>query len=208
MSSAMLSDESPRLVLASGSPQRRRLLTEAGYRFAVVVPAEHAEDGPALGERAEAYAARMARQKADDVAPAIPIGVLIACDTVVECGGEILNKPADEADARRMLTALSGQTHHVYSGLCVWCRPDGAPVVRTAETQLVMSRLSTEVLEEYLASGLWAGKSGAFGYQDRTGWLEIVAGSESNVIGLPLELLGEMLALAGVPGPLGLEPPK
>ncbi|HEX4145880.1 MAG TPA: nucleoside triphosphate pyrophosphatase [Pirellulales bacterium] len=190
-----------KLILASGSPQRRRLMTEAGYRFEVVVPAEHAEDGPNAGEVPVDYAARMAYQKAADVVGRVPAGVVIACDTIVECGGEILGKPTDVADARRMLLALSGQVHHVYSGLCVWPRPDGEPAIRTAETRLVMNRLSTEVLEEYLASGAWAGKSGAFGYQDRHGWLQVVEGSESNVIGLPLELLGEMLAQAGLPPP-------
>ena len=99
-----------------------------------------------------------------DVAGRVPAGVVIACDTIVECGGEILGKPADVADARRMLLALSGQVHHVYSGLCVWPRPDGQPAVRTAETRLVMSRLSADVLDEYLASG-------AVGRQGRSVWL-------------------------------------
>jgi septum formation protein len=197
------SGQNERLILASSSPQRWRLLAAAGYRFDVVVPAEHAEDGLAPGETAQAYAARMARQKADDVVDRAGAGVLVACDTVVECGGQIMSKPADLADARRMLELLSGEEHHVYSGLCVWRRPDGQPQVRTAETRLVMNRLAADVLEEYLASGQWAGKAGAFGYQDRTGWLAIVEGSESNVIGLPLELLDEMLAEAGVPRPGG-----
>jgi septum formation protein len=195
------SELKPNLILASGSPQRRRLLTEAGYRFEVVVPAEHAEDGPDAGERPVDYAARMAYQKAADVAPRVPSGVVIACDTIVECGGEILGKPADVADARRMLSALSGQVHHVYSGLCLWPLSAGKAVVRTAETRLLMNRLSAEVLDEYLASGCWAAKAGAFGYQDRTGWLQVVEGSESNVIGLPMELLGEMLAQFGLPPP-------
>ncbi|HTU24492.1 MAG TPA: Maf family protein [Pirellulales bacterium] len=183
-----------KLILASSSPQRRRLLTDAGYEFEVIPPAEHAECEPEPEEPPVDYAARMAYQKAVDVAGRAHDGVIVACDTIVECGGQILGKPADVSDARRMLLALSGETHHVFSGLCLWPRPDGKPVVRTAETRLVMNRLSSDVLEEYLASGAWAGKAGAFGYQDRTGWLQLVAGSESNVIGLPLELLGEMLA--------------
>ena len=198
----MHSDSPLKLILASSSPQRQRLLTEAGYRFEVVAPAEHAEDGPEAGEAPVDYAARMAYQKGADVVGRVRSGVVIACDTIVECGGEILGKPVDLADARRMLSALSGQVHHVYSGLCVWPTTEGEPAIRTAETRLVMNRLSSEVLEEYLASGAWAGKSGAFGYQDRHGWLQVVAGSESNVIGLPLELLGEMLGRAGVPPPV------
>lgn len=200
--SAQATGSEERLILASSSPQRRRLLAEAGYRFQIVVPAEQVEDGPALGERARDYAARMARQKAEDVIARAGPGVLIACDTVVECGGAIMSKPADLADARRMLEMLSGQQHHVYSGLCVWRRPDGRPAVQTAETRLVMNRLTPQMLDEYLASRQWVGKAGAFGYQDRTGWLSIVEGSESNVIGLPVELLGEMLAAVGVPRPV------
>ncbi|HEY1785558.1 MAG TPA: nucleoside triphosphate pyrophosphatase [Pirellulales bacterium] len=200
MSAATMHSESKhKLILASGSPQRRRLMTDAGYRFEVVVPGEHAECGPDAGEPPVDYAARMAYQKAADVVDRVPAGVVIACDTIVACRGEILGKPADAADARRMLSVLSGQVHHVYSGLCVWLRPDGQAAIRTAETRLVMNRLSSEVMEEYLASGAWAAKAGAFGYQDRHGWLQVVEGSESNVIGLPMELLAEMLTAIGLP---------
>jgi septum formation protein len=104
-----------------------------------------------------------------------------------------LGKPHDLADARRMLEKLSGREHEVISGLCVWPLSKNQPVVRLATTLLRMDRLSREQLDEYLASGQWSGKSGAFGYQDRTGWLHVITGSESNVVGLPLELLAEML---------------
>ena len=88
---------------------------------------------------------------------------------------------------------LSGQEHRVFSGLCLWKAPDGKPDVRTAMTTLRMDRLSDEQRDEYLASGAWRGKAGAFGYQDRLGWVHIIKGSESNVVGLPMELLAEML---------------
>jgi septum formation protein len=183
-----------RLILASGSPRRRELLTEAGYQFEVVPPSDGAECGLCSGESPPEFVARLGYQKAKDVAPRIGSGVIVACDTVAECAGQILGKPADDRHARQMLELLSGREHRVYSGLCVWQLPEGEPIVRVARTTLVMDRLSLAELDDYLASGKWEGKAGAFGYQDRLGWVHVIEGSESNVVGLPMELLGEMLA--------------
>ena len=120
-----------------------------------------------------------------------------------EIDGMVLGKPRDEADARAMLQRLSGREHRVFSGLCLWpldlvlslaARPaEGLPAVRVAITRLQMDRLTGPQLEEYLASGQWEGKAGAFGYQDRLGWVHVIEGSESNVVGLPMETLAEML---------------
>jgi septum formation protein len=183
----------PQLVLASRSPRRRELLTEAGYEFTIVVPADAAECGICSRETPEELVARLARQKAADVVPRIADGLVVACDTVVECEGQILGKPANEEHARQMLQRLSGREHRVLSGLCLWNVPSGGPQVRIAVTRLRMDRLSAAEIDDYLASGLWDGKAGAFGYQDRLGWVHIVKGSESNVVGLPLEMLAEML---------------
>lgn len=157
--------------------------------------------------------------QADATNDSVPT-IIVACDTVCECQAQILGKPSDERHARRMLELLSGREHHVYSGLCLWpttpaaqpaenagpsttapasttaaaSRSAGQPHVRVATTRLRMDPLSTAQIDEYLASGMWRDKAGAFGYQDRIDWLHIIGGSESNVIGLPLELLGEMLA--------------
>lgn len=182
-----------RLVLASRSPRRRELLTEAGYEFEVIVPSEMAEGGLSSGESPTELVTRLALQKAADVARRIDRGLVIGCDTVAECEGQILGKPADEDDARRMLGTLSGRIHRVLSGLCLQRVPDGQPRVRVAITVLRMDRLSKNQLDDYMVSGQWEGKAGAFGYQDRLGWVHIVEGSESNVVGLPMELLGDML---------------
>jgi septum formation protein len=96
-----------------------------------------------------------------------------------------------------MLELLRGREHHVYSGVCLWRRPDDTTLVEVAVTRLRMDPFSDAQLEDYLQSGLWEGKAGAFGYQDRHGWLHIEEGSESNVVGLPLELVQEMLAAFG-----------
>jgi septum formation protein len=182
-----------KLVLASRSPRRRELLCEAGYRFEVCLPSEEAECGLCSDESPVQMVTRFAYQKAADVARRIDKGIVISCDTVVECKGQILGKPLDEDHARQMLQALSGQEHRVLSGLCLWKMPDREPKIRVDITTLGMDRLSDEQLEEYLAGGQWEGKAGAFGYQDRLGWVHIVEGSESNVVGLPMELLSEML---------------
>jgi septum formation protein len=183
-----------KLILASQSPRRRELLTAAGYKFDIVVPDESAECGICSRETPPELVARYARQKAADVASRVDSGIILACDTVAECQGSILGKPRDRDDARQMLDLIRGREHRVYSGLCLWGRPDDRRLLRVAITTLVMDPITDAELKDYLDSGLWQGKAGAFGYQDRPGWLHIVEGSESNVVGLPMELLAEMLS--------------
>ncbi len=201
------------LILASRSPRRRELLAEAGYQFRVVAPDEDvecgvcSEAGPAGLVTELAYLKALAvRKKLETESPPLLFSpsptLLLAADTVAECNGLILGKPRDEADARRILTELSGREHRVLTGVCLWpLLPrhlkqgpgEGDPLVRIAVTKLRMDPLSDSQLDEYLASGQWEGKAGAFGYQDRLGWVHIVEGSASNVVGLPMELLAEML---------------
>jgi septum formation protein len=186
--------EQPKMILASGSPRRRQLLTDAGYPFDVVVPSETAECGVCSGESPPELVARLAYQKAADVSTRVGPNLILACDTVAECRGQILGKPLDERHARQMLELLSGREHCVYSGLCLWKVPEGEPQVEVDRTTLRMDPLSTEQIDDYLATGLWEGKAGAFGYQDGFPWLHVVEGSETNVVGLPMELLRRMLA--------------
>jgi septum formation protein len=189
-----------KLILASCSPRRRQLLAEAGYLFDVVEPAADAECGVCTETGPAGLVAELAYRKAASVRRHIDTGILIACDTVAECQGRILGKPVDREHAREMLTRLSGREHRVFSGLCVWPitaapgQPPEPPAVRVATTMLRMDRLTAAQLEEYLESESWEGKAGAFGYQDRLGWVHIIAGSPSNVVGLPMELLAEMLS--------------
>lgn len=181
------------LILASQSPRRRQLLTEAGYEFQVIPPDEHAECGICTRESPPEMVARLAFQKAQNVAQRIALGTVIGCDTVAFCAGQILGKPKHVDHAQQMLRLLSGREHDVYSGLCLWRRPGDERAVRVARTTLRMDRLSDQQISEYLATEQWQGKAGAFGYQDGWDWLHIVRGSESNVVGLPMELLREML---------------
>jgi len=185
------------LILASSSPRRRQLLADAGYEFTVMPPHESAEDEPAGGEAPPELVKRLARQKAADVAGRVERGLVIGCDTVAECGGLVLGKPADREHARAMLRQLSGREHRVYSGLCLWQRPGDRHWTEIEQTRLVMDPLSDGDLDAYLATGDWQGKAGAFGYQDGLDWVHILEGSESNVVGLPLELLERMLNSIG-----------
>jgi septum formation protein len=144
--------------------------------------------------------ARLACQKAADVAARVTHGTVIGCDTVAECCGIILGKPKNRQHAREMLALLRGREHHVYSGLCLHLRPSDETHVQVDVTRLVMDPISDADLESYLNSDGWEGKAGAFGYQDGLDWVHVVAGSESNVVGLPLELLARMLNEPGASG--------
>jgi septum formation protein len=193
----MLSASRRRIVLASRSPRRLELATAAGWDVAVILPPEEAEAAaPPRGasESLDAYVLRLARAKAEAVVALGTGGTILACDTLSEVDGVALGKPADEADARRMLMALSGRAHRVVTGVCLWQRPEAhEPALATAESTLAMDPLTDEFLDWYLASGMWRGKAGACGFQDERLPLRLIAGSPSNVVGLPLELVHEML---------------
>jgi septum formation protein len=205
------------LILASKSPRRRELLAEAGYQFRVIPPSDDvecgvcSESGPAglVAELAYRKAAAVATELQRDSAlvsslrPPSSLPIILAADTVAECDGLILGKPRDENDAREMLTRLSNREHRVLTGVCLWPidlrlgdggpRRERRPQTCVAVTKLRMDRLTDEQLNEYLSSSKWEGKAGAFGYQDRLDWIHIIDGSPSNVVGLPMELLAEML---------------
>ena len=182
------------LILASQSPRRQLLLREAGYDVTVIPPSPHAETPPRLDETPREAVLRIAKEKAADVASRVEEGVILAGDTLAELNGQPLGKPADRDHAREILRTLRGQDHLVWSAICLWRRPMDKILVDVDRTTVRMAPLSDEEIEEYLDSGLWEGKAGAFGIQDRTGWVEIDEGSLSNVVGLPMELLKHMLS--------------
>lgn len=196
----------PQLILASGSPRRRELLAAAGYAFEVVAPDESVECGVCSQNGPAGLVADLAFRKASAVRELVRERggedgrVLVAADTVAELDGFVLGKPRDEEHARGMLQQLRGRAHRVLTGVCVWPPNCAEPRIEVAVTKLVMDPLSDEAIEDYLATGEWRGKAGSFGYQDRLGWVHIEEGSESNVVGLPMELLAEMLAGVNLKG--------
>ncbi len=170
-------------------------MREAGYSFETVLPSETAECGICSRESTPELVARLAYQKAIDVAPRVTgEAIIVACDTVADIMGRVLGKPEDRRHADEMLRLLSGRRHCVYSGLCLMRVPGGEPQVRVEKSELLMSTLSDAQIEEYLDSEGWIGKSGAFGYQDGHPWLQLISGTAENVVGLPMNLLAEMLA--------------
>lgn len=182
------------LILASGSPRRAQLLTAAGYEYVVRPASDDAECGICSGETAPQLVARYAYQKASDVAKQIDDGLILAADTVASCQGQILGKPRDRDHAEQILRLLSGRKHMVFTGVCLRSSRKGSVLVDVVGTELEMQALSEPMLESYLDSMLWEGKAGAFGYQDGNDWLIVVGdGSESNVVGLPMERLAELL---------------
>ncbi len=183
-------------MLASRSPRRFALAKAEGWQVTVMAPPEEAEsEAPPRGdaEPLADYVCRLALAKAAAVIDAVPAGLILACDTLAEVDDQILGKPADREDAARMLRKLSGRGHRVVSGVCLWDRPGSRPVQGTAESLLEMGPLDEGFIDWYLGTGMWIGKAGACGFQDERLPLRLVTGSPSNVVGLPLELIREML---------------
>lgn len=190
-------EESTALVLASASPRRRDLLSQLGLRFTVA--AADIDETPLAGEAADLYVLRLAREKARTVAERFPGTWVLAADTTVALGAELLGKPSSPAEAREMLTRLSGRTHAVYTGVALAGRAMESMVVRTGVT---FRTLSAGEIDWYANTGEPLDKAGAYGMQGKGSFLVSgIEGSPTNVIGLPLGETLELLMRAGVPTP-------
>ncbi len=184
-----------RLILASASPRRRELLKKV-YPAFEVLPARGGENAdPSLP--LDEFVKLLARRKAEEVAalPEAAGAAVLGADTVVVLDGRILGKPRDEADAAKMLSALSGRTHEVFTGVALVA--GGVLRAGCARTEVTFLPLSEAFIRDYVASGSPMDKAGAYGIQDG-GLVEKISGSYSNVVGLPLELCREMLSGAGL----------
>ena len=188
----------PSLILASTSPRRRELLALLGLPFEVVASAYDEAALSPLDLSPQEYVMTLAQGKAAEVAARCGEGKLIlGADTTVVLDGAFLNKPADDADAARMLRALSGRTHQVYTGLCLIHGSD----VQTdyAVTDVTFDTLTESVLTAYIATGEPRDKAGAYGIQGKAlSFIPGVQGDYFNVVGLPLFLLCQLLPQFGV----------
>jgi septum formation protein len=186
--------EKVRLILASGSPARRELLERAGYPF-TVMPSQVDEptgEGFADGRRVVEHVAWL---KAAAVAPRVAEGLVLAADTIGWLNGQVIGKPADAADARRILRQLGGTVHELWTGVCLWRRPDDLQVAWQEVSRVAFARLTEAQLDEYLLTRTWQGCSGAYAVQEKDDpYVRLVEGSVSNVIGLPMESLERVLA--------------
>ena len=187
----------PKLILASASPRRRELLTQAGYRFEV--QASSVPESRRPEEDAIRFATRLAREKAEEVFARHQPAIVLGADTVVVCDGEVMGKPADSADAERMLLLLAGRTHQVVTGVAVVWGSAGTRAVEVAAelTQVTMRTLSPEEISHYVASGEPMDKAGAYAIQGYAAqWIPRISGDYFNVVGLPLALVAAMLEAA------------
>ena len=182
-----------RLVLASQSPRRRQLLDDAGFEYETIAPPDHVELPATRLASAKERVVESAVLKAQFVAKNIDEGIILSADTLASCGNDILGKPTSESDAKRMLQLMSGQRHHVLTGVCLWHRPSDTRHDYLEVTELLMDELSDEQLTTFLKSGEWKGKAGAFGYQDGLDWVHVTEGLGSNVVGLPVERLHDWI---------------
>jgi septum formation protein len=185
-----------RLILASASPRRLDLLARIGVVPDAVVPADVDESVP-RGELPRVHALRLAREKAQAVAEKEPDALVLGADTVVAVGRRILPKVEDEATLRACMKLLSGRRHRVLTGVAL-AIPGKGVRVRLVETMLAMKRLSDEEIAYSAAHGEWRGKAGGYALQ---GYGEVyvrhIAGSYSNVVGLPLAETRVLLKSAG-----------
>ncbi len=200
-----------RLVLASASPRRRELLSRLGIDFEVRVSkceerTEETEPKAAVMDLAREKARAVARElegscvisanenRTGTVASLDATALVIGADTIVVLDQEILGKPKDAEDARRMLRELSGRSHHVYTGVSGIFLPEGREVTFAEETEVIVDHLSEEEIEAYLASGEPFDKAGAYGIQGLFGrHVRGIVGDYFNVVGLPVHKVYKML---------------
>jgi septum formation protein len=185
-----------RLILASGSRGRRWLLEEAGYSFEVR-PSHIDEPTEARLGDCRHYVGELAWLKAQAVALQHPDGLVIAADTVGWLHGKVIGKPADEADARRIIRALAGTVHELWTGVCLWLRPGDWQFCWQERSLVRMAALTEAEIDAYLKTRKWEGCSGAYAIElPSDPYLTVERGSVSNVIGLPMESLEKALGWA------------
>lgn len=173
-----------RLILASSSPRRVELLAQIGITPDQIDPAD-IDETPLKAEMPARLAQRLASSKAAVVAERHPEDVVLAADTVVAVGRRLLEKPADEAEARRFLKLLSGRNHRVFTGIAVVA--EGRTTWRVVDTRVTFKHLSDAEIDAYVATGEWRGKAGGYGIQGRAAaFVQRIVGSHPAVMGLPL----------------------
>ena len=196
MTRYMLPPPKYQLVLASQSPRRKHLLAEAGISVDQVFAAD-IDETPIKNERHADYVQRMAQQKADAVASQFDGQFILAADTAVICGHRILPKAETAEEARRCLQLLSGRSHRVYGGICLYL-PDGGWRTKLSVSRVKFRPLGFADKHAYLQSGEWRGKAGGYAIQGRAGlYVRQITGSYSNIVGLDMQKVAGLLLGAG-----------
>jgi len=211
----------PELILASSSPRRQELLREIGIPFHV--HAANINEDQSAGEAPLEYALRLAREKAQEIAAQYPQSYVLGADTIVVLNGEVLGKPQDHAEAARMLRLLSGRSHEVTTAVSLISPstfspnpvpPSAVPLssvaprtvaqgtlaeTRASTTKVFFREIAEAEIQEYVAGGEPMDKAGAYAIQGGASrWTDRIEGEFSNVVGLPLSLVTEMLKTTGL----------
>ena len=184
------------LILASQSPRRKHLLAEAGISADHMIAAD-IDETPIKNERPADYVLRMAHKKADVVASRLGDQFVLAADTAVVCGQRILPKAETAEEVRRCLQLLSGRSHRVYGGICLYL-PDGGWRIKLSVSRVKFRPLCLADMHAYLQSGEWEGKAGGYAIQGRAGlYVRQITGSYSNIVGLDMHKVAGLLLGAG-----------
>jgi septum formation protein len=182
------------MILASASPRRKDLLTRAGYAFDVVASDVDESAFPDTDVDPARHAEILALAKAQSVAASHPDRLVLGADTLVNFEGEIIGKPADAQDAERITRKLFSTPHEVITGLALVRLADDLEIVRSDVTTIYPRMLTEEQIAQHIAGGAWEGKAGAYAIQEMGDeFVDHIEGSLTNVVGLPLELLQQLL---------------
>jgi septum formation protein len=181
------------LVLASSSPRRAEILRRSGWPFEAV--ASNIDETARAGEGAVEYVERLACEKAETVAEGRASGLVLGADTVVVVGGQVLGKPVDDADARRMLELLSGRWHDVLSGVALVRTETSEVLVAHELTRVRFASLTDAEIDWYISTGEPADKAGAYAIQGHAAlFIEEIEGDYWNIVGLPIRLVYKLAA--------------
>jgi septum formation protein len=186
------------IILASVSPRRQQLLTEAGFRFKVV-PSQIDESAfPTEGISPVEYAKQLALAKTADVAGRFPESVVLGADTVVDFDCRIIGKPRDAKDAQDITRMLFSRPHKVITGIALVCRKRKLRIVDADTTVVYPKKLTDAAITAHIASGIWQDKAGAYAIREKEDpFVDHIDGSLTNVMGLPMEMLTRLLLKNG-----------
>jgi septum formation protein len=181
------------LILASASPRRKQLLTEAGYKFSVVVSQIDESVFSTENVTIVEYAKQLAFAKANDVAQKHSDSIVVGADTVVDFEGQIIGKPRDARHAEEITRMLFSRPHKVVTGLAIICKSRNLKIVEADTTVVYPRKLTDAQIAEHIESGIWCDKAGAYSISDNDPFVDHIDGSMTNVMGMPMELLKELL---------------
>lgn len=187
--------ENTKLILASASPRRKQLLTQAGYKFDVVISQVDEESFSTEGISAVEYAKQLALAKALDIAEKFPDSLVVGADTVADFDGKIIGKAEDAKEAEKITRMLFSKPHKVITGLALICISRKIKIVEADTTVVYPRKLTESQIAGHIAGGIWRDKAGAYAIQEQgDAFVDHIEGSMTNVMGMPMELFQKIVS--------------